>query len=340
MAQNTCKTMKNIIVFGATGGIGVYTVLHLHDTGKYNVIAVGHRKNDNGFFEQYGIPYFSVDISDYKSFDVLPKEEIEAVVNFAGVLPARSYNPRMYISSFTMGQLNVLEYMNSVGCKKIISAQTPADLWYLQNTATPMPADAQRSFPPSTDHSIYTIAKNAAIDITEYYHNTFGISRFILRFFNVYMYHPNPYYYVDGIKRMISFRLLMDKASSGQDIEVWGDPTRSKEMLYVKDLAQLVEQCVESPLEGGIYNVGSLKQVTLEEQIDGIIEVFSEETKSKKVLRPDKPNALFNHLDISKTIEDLGYNPKFTYIEWLKDFKKEMEENRFELIWGKRSDYE
>lgn len=332
--------MKNIIVFGATGGIGVYTVLHLHDTGKYNVIAVGHRKNDNGFFEQYGIPYFSVDISDYKSFDVLPKEEIEAVVNFAGVLPARSYNPRMYISSFTMGQLNVLEYMNSVGCKKIISAQTPADLWYLQNTATPMPADAQRSFPPSTDHSIYTIAKNAAIDITEYYHNTFGISRFILRFFNVYMYHPNPYYYVDGIKRMISFRLLMDKASSGQDIEVWGDPTRSKEMLYVKDLAQLVEQCVESPLEGGIYNVGSLKQVTLEEQIDGIIEVFSEETKSKKVLRPDKPNALFNHLDISKTIEDLGYNPKFTYIEWLKDFKKEMEENRFELIWGKRSDYE
>lgn len=332
--------MKNIIVFGATGGIGAYTVLHLHDTGKYKVIAVGHRKNDNGFFEQYGIPYYSVDISDYKSFEVLPKENIEAVVNLAGVLPARSYNPRMYISSFTMGQLNVLEYMRSIGCKKIISAQTPADLWYLQNTTTPMPADAQRSFPPSTDHSIYTIAKNAAIDITEYYHNTFGFSRFILRFFNVYMYHPNPYYHVDGIKRMISFRLLMDRASSGQDIEVWGDPSRSKEMLYVKDLTRLIQQCVESPLEGGIYNVGSLKQVTLEEQIDGIIEVFSEGTKSKKILRPDKPNALFNHLDISKTIEELGYNPKFTYIEWLKDFKKEMEENRFELIWGKRSDYE
>lgn len=59
-----------------------------------------------------------MDISDYKSFDVLPKAKIEAVVNLAGVLPARSYNPRMYISSFTMGQLNVLEYMNSIGCKK------------------------------------------------------------------------------------------------------------------------------------------------------------------------------------------------------------------------------
>lgn len=332
--------MKTIIIFGATGGIGAYTTLHLHDSGKYNVIAVGNRKSDNGFFGQYGIPYYSVNISDYNSFNVLPIDNIDTVINLAGVLPARSYDPRMYIQSFTMGQLNVLEYMNRVGCKKIISAQTPADLWYLQNTTTPMPADAQRSFPPSTDHSIYTIAKNAAIDITEYYHNTYGISRFILRFFNVYMYHPNPYYYVDGIKRMMSFRLLMDRAAAGEDIEVWGDPTRSKEMLYVKDLAQLIQQCVESTLKGGIYNVGSIKQVTLEEQIDGIINVFSKEKRSNKILCPDKPNALFNHLDISKTIDDLGYAPKYSYVGWLKDFKKESEMNRFKLLWGVRADYE
>lgn len=332
--------MKTIIIFGATGGIGAYTALHLSNSKEYNVIAVGHRKSDNGFFDQYGIKYFSVDIADYNTFEVLPIKGIDAVVNLAGVLPARSYNPRMYIQSFTMGQLNVLEYMNRVGCKKIISAQTPADLWYLQNTTDPMPADALRSFPPSTDHSIYTIAKNAAIDITEYYHNTFGISRFILRFFNVYMFHPNPYYYVDGIKRMMSFRLLMDRAENGDDIEVWGDPSRSKEMLYVKDLSQLIEQCIESSLEGGIYNVGSTKQVTLEEQIDGIIKVFTKETQSKKVYCPEKPDSLFNHLDISKTIKELGYNPKYSYIDSLFDFKKEMLENRFEKLWGTRDDYE
>lgn len=332
--------MKKIIIFGATGGIGAYTALHLSQAECYDIVAVGHRKSDNGFFAQYGIEYKSVDIAEYSTFETLPKQDVFAVINFAGVLPAKKYNPRLFVSSFTLGQLNVLEYMKEVGCKKIISAQTPADLWYLQNTTTPMPADAQRSFPPSTDHSIYTIAKNAAIDITEYYHNTYGFSRFILRFFNVYLYHPNPYYYVDGIKRYISFRLIMDKAERGEDIEVWGDPNRSKEMLYVKDLAQLVEQCLESPLEGGIYNVGSQRQITLEEQIDGIIEVFTKECKSKKIFRPDKPNALLNHLDISKTVKDLGYKPRFTYIDWLKDFKQEMEANRFELIWGKKYDYE
>lgn len=331
---------KTVLIFGATGGIGAYTALHLMESGNYRVIAVGNRKFDNGFFIQYGIPYYSVNVSDYSSFEVLPEDNIYAVVNLAGVLPARTYDPRGFIDTFTKGQLNVLEYMRKVGCNKIISAQTPADLWYLQNTSSPMPADAQRSFPPSTDHSIYTIAKNAAVDITEYYHNTYGFSRFILRFFNVYLYHPNPYYHVDGKKRMISFRLLMDRAEKGEDIEVWGDPTRSKEMLYVKDLAQLIAQCIESPLEGGIYNVGSLKQVTLEEQIDGIIEVFTKEKRSKKIYCPSKPNALFNHLDSSKTIKDLKYKPTYSYYDSLVDFKKELEQNRFTKLWGVREDYE
>lgn len=326
-----------IIVFGATGGIGAYTIMHLFEKRKYELIAVGHRKSDNGFFEEYGIPYYSVDIADYKTFDCLPKENVYAVVNLAGVLPAIKYEPRMYISSFTMGQLNVLEYMREVDCKKIIFAQTPADLWYLQNTTDPMPADAQRSFPPSTDHSIYTIAKNAAIDITQYYQNTFGIQWYALRFFNVYLYNPNPYYHVDGIKRWISFRLLIEKAKKGVDIEVWGDPTRSKEMVYVKDVAQLIAQCIEDIVHGGIYNVGSLHQVTLEEQIDGIIEVFTEEKKSKKIYRSDKPDALFNHLDISKTITELGYAPKYSYIDWLRDFKEEEKMERFEQLWGRKS---
>lgn len=333
--------MKKIIVFGATGGIGTYTLLYLHSTNQYELYAVGHRKDDNGFFAQYGIKYLSVDIADYTTFEQLPNTEVYAVINLAGVLPAKKYDPRQYIQSFTMGQLNVLEYMRKVGCRKIISAQTPADLWYLQNTTDPIPADAQRSFPPSTDHSIYTIAKNAAIDITEYYHNTFGFSRFILRFFNVYMYHPNPYYYVDGKKRMMSFRLLMDRAANGEDIEVWGNPRRTKEMLYVKDLAKLIGNCLEKDIDGGIYNVGSKVQVSLEEQIDGIIEVFSTSNiTSKKIYKPEMPDALLNHLDISKTIKELDYHPVYSYRDSLLDFKKEMEENRFQLLWGTRKDYD
>ena len=44
--------MKTILIFGATGTLGAYISLHFHGLG-YKVIAVGHRKSDNGFFADY-----------------------------------------------------------------------------------------------------------------------------------------------------------------------------------------------------------------------------------------------------------------------------------------------
>ena len=40
---------KSVVVFGATGTVGAYACLYLKEKG-YRVTAVGHRKDDNGFF--------------------------------------------------------------------------------------------------------------------------------------------------------------------------------------------------------------------------------------------------------------------------------------------------
>ena len=52
---------KKVVIFGATGKVGCYSALHLKEVG-FDVIAVGHRPSDNGFFADYNIPYYSVDI--------------------------------------------------------------------------------------------------------------------------------------------------------------------------------------------------------------------------------------------------------------------------------------
>lgn len=91
--------MKKIIIFGATGLIGGYTTLYLKEKG-YDVIAVGRRKSDNGFFATKGIPYYSVDISDKNNFNILKDEtSIDVVVHFAGVMPAamKGYHPEIYV---------------------------------------------------------------------------------------------------------------------------------------------------------------------------------------------------------------------------------------------------
>ena len=332
---------EKILVLGATGNLGAYSALALKEAG-YDIIATGKRKSDNGFFEDMGIPYYSVDITDSESFNCLMDLGITTVVDFAGELPSRcAFNPQALIRTITEATMNVLEFMRKTNAKKIIFPTTPYDLFHLHESGIPINPDARRSFPLTGDHSIYAIAKNAAVDLIENYHNEYGISRFILRFFTIYQYHPNAYHYADGKMRMMPYRMLMDKATKGEPICIYGDPTRVKEMVYIKDFTQVVVNAVKSDLSGGFYNIGSPTRVSLDEMIHGIVEVFSPENK-KSIISYDatKPDTLQSMLDWSKTENELNYKSQYSYIKMLEDFKQEMETEPLKKLWGTREDYE
>lgn len=333
--------MKKVVVIGATGNIGVYTakILKEHDL---DVIAVGKRKSDNGFFADIGIDYLPLDMSDRKSFDVLPRTSIDAVIHLAGIYPARmeGYMPELYFENIIKGSFNILEYCRVVNADRVIFGHSRADSNYLMGTDKPIPSDIQKKFPLTGDHSVYTICKNTVVDLIDHYRAQYGLRGFVLRMPTIYSYNPNPFYYVNGIKKWIAYRWIIDQAMHGKPIEVWGDPRKRKEIIYVKDFVQIVEKCVSAECVGGIYNVGSGVGVSLLEQIEGIIEVFSPKNmKSRMIFRPDKPNARQFIHDISKTVKDLGYKQEYDYISLLSDFREEMEKNPFRAILGDKGDF-
>ncbi|MFB6340651.1 NAD-dependent epimerase/dehydratase family protein [Saccharicrinis sp. FJH62] len=334
--------MKKILIFGATGQIGAYTALELKEAG-YNVVASGLRESDNGFFQDYNIPYYSVNISNKASFDKIKNKDFDVVVNVAGNAPSKvkGYNPELYIDMFVTGTLNILHFCIEEKVQKIVSTHTRADSSYLMNSRELVEADIEKRFPLTGDHSIYTICKNAAVDLMEHFYTQHGLKRFIFRLPTIYDYHPDKFYFVNGKKRIMAYRYIIDQAIQGNEIEIWGDPSRAKEICYVKDLTQCIEKAIESNLEGGMYNFGRGVGVTIEEQIKGIVKVFSsKENPSKIIYRPDKPDSRQFIHDISKTRNDLGYEPKYDYISLLNEFKKEMELNRFKKLWGNIDDYE
>ncbi len=333
--------MKTVLVLGATGTLGAYIALHFKEQG-YNVIAVGHRKCDNGFFKGYGIDYYSVDISNASEFNKLPSAGIDVLADFAGALPAsmKGYDATLYIDSIFRGTYNVLEYMRKASIPKIIFPESLFDISHLFGTRTPIPADADRKAPLTGDHAMYVIAKMAAVETILHYQAVYGIKAFILRLSRVYTYHPNPYTYTDGEKVMVSDRLLITKAEKGEPIEVWGDPNRILETCAMPDFLQIVEKCVESDLDGGLYNIGSGGS-TLDERIKGIVEVFSPKCNRSQIsYAPEKRNAMQFVLDISKTKEDLGYVPQYNWMDYCQWFKSEREKQRFAKLWGKEEDYE
>jgi UDP-glucose 4-epimerase len=334
--------MRNnvIVVFGATGHLGKHISVYLKSIG-YNVVAVGHRKSDNGFFAQRGMKYFSVDISKVEEFSCLPIEDVYAIVHFAGALPAsmKGYHPEMYVSSIIQGTLNVLEYTRKVGADRIIFPQSLFDVSYLFGSKVPIPADSLRKPPLKGDHAIYVIAKNMAVDMINHYYESYGIKRFILRLSRVYMYDPNPYTYTDGKKVLIMDRFFIYQAMKGNDIEVWGDPYRLLETCCIKDFLQIVEKSLVAEVDGGIYNIGSGGN-TLLQRVKDIVDVFSpRDKKSNIILCPEKADSSQFVLDIRKTVSELGYVPRYTWKQYLLDFKKEMEEQPFALLWGREEDF-
>lgn len=324
---------KKIIVLGSAGNLGMYFIDHLMqnlDYENYEIIATGTKKEYP--FDFYKGEYVQLDITNKSDFEKLPKENVHAVVDFAGLLPAylEKDDPQKYIDVNVTGTLNVLEYCVQANAERIIYTQTWADLnGYLKDKKPLMPYALRKPIFKG-DHAVYAVTKCAAVDLIECYHQKYGIKNFIFRLPNIYLYSPEMYYYVDGEKKYISYRYMIQRAMNGEDLEMWGNPDLGKDVVYVKDLCQMIFKSLWTDKDTGVYNAGTGVKTTMRQQIEGIIEVFSPSDKKSKIIEcPEKKDCDDFVMDIENAKEDLGYIPQYDYISYLKDYKKEMELNRF-----------
>ena len=319
---------KKILIFGASGDTGKYFVEYLKEQrieNDFEILASG--SSDIKQFDSSNIKYYKIDITQKEEFNILPKD-IYAVVDLAGYMPARmkGYNPYKYVDVNIVGTLNILEFCRLNKVDRILYAQSFGDTKDHSNNNPLLTVDLPRNFSFTTDHTIYVMTKNFAVDLIKNYHEMYGIKSFIFRLPTIYLYSSIDHYYVDGEIRKIGYRILIDKAIAGEDIEVWGDASRVKDMVYVKDFAQMLYKAILTERETGYYNVGTGIGTSLLDQIKGIIEVFSPRDKASKIImRPDKPNAPQYIMDITPAKEELGYEPKYDYKSMLLDFKKCME---------------
>lgn len=325
--------MKKILIFGATGSIGVYLTDYLNSlfNNDYEVIAIGKRKTS--YFNKYGVKYYSVDVTDKNAFFALPDKDVYSAVILSGVLPARmkGYDPGAYVDVNIKGTLNIMEYLKKTGVNRVLYTISISDLHgYLPGQKELLP-DMPIKYKYGTDHTVYAITKTAATEIIKTYYHDFGIKYYILRLPNIYLYSPEKEYFVDGEPRKISYRYIIDKAIKGEDIELWGNPEQKRDIVYVKDFCRFVYKALFADCESGYFNVGADLMVSMRNQIEGIIKVFSPKDKpSKIILCPEKRSCDDTHMNISKARELLGYEPEYDYIKYLEDYKKEMNSDRFE----------
>lgn len=281
--------MKKILILGANGGVGKYLVDYFLEKGVpmgYEVIGAG--RHDCSFVEKR-IKYIKVDITRKEDFEKFP-QNIYAIIDLAGAMPARmqGYEPRLYINTNIVGTFNVLQYCIQNRVDRILYSQSFGDIKDWGENKILLKSDMPPQFSYDTDHSVYVVSKNTAVELIKCYHALHNLKSFIFRLPTVYSWSDNDSYYVDGVLRKRAWRLLIDKASKGDIIEVWGDPSRKKDMVYVKDFCQMLYKACFVNRDFGYYNVGTGKGTSLLDQIKGIIDVFTVDKVSPIELCPEK----------------------------------------------------
>lgn len=329
---------KIVLVFGATGTTGVYTVDYFSknlDPSEYEVVASGRRDTD--YYTKRGFKYCRCNIENPADFGELPTENVYAIVHLAAMLPSHmeGYHPEKYIDANVKGTLNILEYARRVKADRVLYMKSISDYYgYLKEGMNFFPPDMTPKVNYCTDHSVYAISKICACELIEHYRQMYGLKGFVFRLPNIYCYHPRKTYFVNGIMKPMGYRYVIDQAIKGAPIEVWGDVKKGRDLVYVKDFAQILYKAVISDCDGGEFNVGSGRLTPILEHFQTIVDVFSPaDHKSELIFCPDKKDSANYWMDIEKTKRVLGYEPKYDCRGYLEDYKKEMAINRFEGLY-------
>jgi UDP-glucose 4-epimerase len=331
-----------IVVLGAAGFIGTYFVDQLVNDG-FNVLAVDKCKIGEEYYTAKGIPFVNCDITVGDEFNKLPTENIEAVVNLACMQPANipenTYTAADFFKVNVIGTLNVLEYCKKSGAPKFIymcSHRNTQGLWADAKDA--ISEEDGISIKYTGEYSMFSISETAASECVMHYSHQYGIQGIILRIPPVYGYGPHTEIYKDGKPLVTGFKIFIEKALAGKSLEIWGDPQKGRDIVYVKDVVSAMILAIGNDKAKGLYNISSGRRLTLEEQVGIIAKVFSPGGIIPEVrYEPGKDNSIESYVyDINKAKRELKWVPQYSFEQMIVDYKKEMELGRFEFLVEKR----
>ncbi|MBR0466374.1 MAG: NAD(P)-dependent oxidoreductase [Clostridia bacterium] len=317
-----------ILVIGATGYIGRYFCTEMVDKGE-DILALGRSRQVADFFAHNNVPYQYFDLNDEASFEKLPKNNIEAIIDLSACLAELETPVEQFFKINTIGVYRVLEYAKQNNIKKVVITSSHK----VYNDVYKDVISENDSISFRGDHSPYIISKIAAENFVDYYNKDFDMQAVALRLTGVHGYgeilgHLNA----DGSYKKSTFEIFFENALCGKTIEVWGDPSIKRDHIYVKDVVSALLAAVRSKNAKGIYNIASGVGYSQYEEALVLADVFGKKgNKSKVIQRPDLPGLTRGYIyDIKKAQKDLNWNPEYSDLTRLyTDYKKEWESKRY-----------
>ncbi|MCA9137975.1 MAG: GDP-mannose 4,6-dehydratase [Planctomycetales bacterium] len=249
--------------------------------------------------------FHQIDIEDQNAlaelFDANPFDAVFNLAARAGVRYSME-NPHIYLTTNSLGSLNLLHQMRRTGVGKYVLAST-SSLYAGQ----PMPF--VETLPVNTPISPYAASKKGAEVMAFSHHHLYQIDVSICRYFTVY----GP----AGRPDMCIFRFIR-WIDAGVPIELFGDGEQSRDFTYVDDIARGTILAAK-PVGYEIINLGGGgTPVSLNTLIRMLEDRLGKKAKIK-YLPFHKADIKTTSADITKAGELLGWKPEVSLEQGLDE---------------------
>lgn len=315
--------MKKILVTGGAGFIGSNLCEHFLKRGDSVVcldnFATGHIENLLPLIKSYP-QTFKLVVGDIRNIEDCRKavDGVEYVLHEAalGSVPRSVKDPVTSNDVNISGFLNMLVASRDAGVKRFVFAASSST--YGDSQSLPKVEDViGRPLSP------YAITKYVNELYADVFARTYGIEYIGLRYFNVFGRRQDP----NGAYAAV-IPLFVKKFMAHEAPNINGDGEYSRDFTYIDNVIQMNELALEakagSAAVNQIYNTAYGERTTLNQLVDALKEYLSEYDSEISKIEPthgpnrvgDIPHSL---ACVDKAKELLGYDPKFSMKEGLKE---------------------
>ena len=301
-----------VLVTGGLGFIGsnfVRFVLEKYsDVEVVNVDAMKYGSNPDNLKDVENDERYTFvrgDVSDYKLMSELVKD-VDAVVNFAAETHVdRSIaNPYSFLQSNVIGAFAILEAIRKVNRdSKLVHIST--DEVYGDIVKRSFKEDDRLK--PS---SPYSASKAAADMFVLAYVRTYGLHAMITRCTNNY----GPYQFPE---KLIPKAII--RASMNLKVPIYGTGKNVRDWIYVLDHCEAVDLVMHEGEKGEIYNISSGEEKTNLEVVKTILNQMGKDENLIEFVEDRPGHDLRYSLDSSKIREELGWKPKHSFEEGIRE---------------------
>lgn len=248
------------------------------------------------------------------------------------------FDPKEYINVNVIGTLNVLEFCKKNDVGEIIYACSHRNTEGLWKKDKAIKEDDGISLKFHGEYAMFSISESGAQNCLEYYRAQHGLKSIIFRLPPVYGYGPHTEIFKNGKPELTGFQTFINNAIENKPLEMWGDSSIGRDIIYVKDVVSAFIKAIENEKAYGLFNITSGKYLTLKDQVEITAKVFSDEKSTPNIIElKEKPNLMDSFLySNNKAKEILGWSPQYSFEEMLLDYKLEMKNKKFEYLLEKR----